>query len=32
MVRLDAIELPRLQELVSDAWDMRAPNDVPRPA
>jgi len=28
MVRLDVIDLPRLQELVSDAWHMRAPADL----
>jgi hypothetical protein len=28
MVRLDAIEVPRLEELVSDAWDMRAPSEL----
>jgi hypothetical protein len=28
MLRLDAVDLPRLDELVSDAWRMRAPADL----
>ena len=28
MVRLEAIDLPRLAELVSDAWHMRAPAEL----
>jgi hypothetical protein len=28
MVRLEAIDLPRLRELVTDAWHMRAPAEL----
>jgi hypothetical protein len=28
MLRLDAVELPRLAELVTDAWRMRAPAEL----
>jgi hypothetical protein len=28
MLRLDLVDLPRLEELVTDAWHMRAPDDV----
>jgi hypothetical protein len=28
LVRLDAVDVPRLEELITDAWHMRAPDDV----
>ena len=28
MLRLDAVTLPRLEELVTDAWSMRAPDEL----
>lgn len=28
MVRLDAVDLPRLRELLTDAWHMRAPAEL----
>jgi hypothetical protein len=29
MLRLAAVDVPRLDELVTDAWRMRAPEDLP---
>ena len=31
MLRLDMVDVDRLTELVTDAWRMRAPSDVPSP-
>jgi hypothetical protein len=28
MVRLDKVDVARLQELITDAWQMRAPADL----
>jgi hypothetical protein len=28
LLRLDAVGIKRLEELITDAWHMRAPNDI----